>query len=232
MSQIDLLYRLQQIEDEVRNDEKRLTVVIRLQSESTELITARRRVAAIGETLHGRRAKQKDLSLELDSLITKAQRSETRLYSGTIKNPKELEDLQHEIDSLTRRRSNLEDELLEAMIAVEETEEEEKDASETLNNIETKWSQTAESSKEEQALLVKRLGELAAQKRELIGLIRPESMGAYEATARRTGPTVVVALSNKRCRGCLVSVPDNLVKAADEGKMIHCDNCGRILCPV
>jgi predicted nucleic acid-binding Zn-ribbon protein len=231
MSQVDLLYRLQQAENEIREDKKRLAEVIRLQSESVELTRARQRAAAAETELHRRRVIQKDLNLELDGLSDKAKRSENRLYSGLVTNPKELEDLQHELESLGRRMSSLEDDLLEAMIAAEEAEEDEQAASDTLAQVETEWVDTVVSCKEEQTNLLARIGELAEQKNQLIELALPETMTAFEDALRRAGEIAVAALKDGRCRGCLVSVSANQIKAADEGKMVNCDSCGRILCP-
>ncbi|MEZ4515948.1 MAG: hypothetical protein R3C44_03590 [Chloroflexota bacterium] len=54
----------------------------------------------------------------MGSVNDKARRqSEQRLYSGDVKNPKELTDLQHEIESLGRRRDTLETDVLEALMA-------------------------------------------------------------------------------------------------------------------
>ena len=43
MSQVDLLFRLQQIDDEIREGKKRLSQVILLQKEDDQLIDARQR---------------------------------------------------------------------------------------------------------------------------------------------------------------------------------------------
>lgn len=232
MSQVDLLYRLQQTEDEIREDKKRLTEVIRLQSESVELIKARTKAAETESSIAGLRAIQKDLSLQLDGVNDKAEREENRLYSGLVTNPKELEDLQREIEFLGRRISILEDELFEAMLSVEEAENNNKDAVETFSRVESEWKDTSASSKVEQAELLEQISELAGQKKQLLPLIQPGSMTAFETAKRRAGETAVVALKNGRCRGCLLSVSAMKQKAVDEGQLVTCDSCGRILCPV
>ena len=170
MSQVDLLYRLQQTEDEIREDKKRLTEVIRLQSESVELIKARTKAAETESSIAGLRAIQKDLSLQLDGVNDKAKREENRLYSGLVTNPKELEDLQREIEFLSRRISLLEDELFEAMLNVEEAENNNKDAIETFSRVESEWKDTSASSKVEQAELLEQISELAGQKKQLLPL--------------------------------------------------------------
>lgn len=232
MSQVDLLYRLQHIDDEIRESKRRLAEVIRLQGESSTLQAAREREGSAAAELHKWRARQTDLNLELKSLTDKAKRSEQRLYSGVVKNPKELSDLQHETEALARRREVLEDELLEAMIVVDEAEAGHEAAAEALRNIAAGWQQSQHDLQEEQSTLVRRIHELSAEREHQVALLNRNSLAAYESALRRVGPVAVVALSNGRCRGCQERVPANLVKAADEGQLVICDSCSRILCPV
>jgi hypothetical protein len=231
MSQVGLLYRLQQMDDEIRADKNRLGEVIRSQQETKELLLARQRVETAAGELQGYRASQTSLNLELSSLNSKAQRSEQRLYSGKVKNPKELEDLQSETESLAKRRTVLEDELLETMIMVEDAQEESEAAQASLQEIEAAWSQDQKDLKQEQSELIARVKQLTAQRKKHVELLTAESLQSYENAQRRAGSTAVVLMTNNRCRGCLVTVPANLVKAVDEGQLVHCDSCSRILCP-
>jgi predicted nucleic acid-binding Zn-ribbon protein len=231
MSQVDLLYRLQQLDDEIRAGKKRLSQVIRSQRVTEELLSSRVRVEAATSELHERRAAQTAINLELKSLNSKAQRSEQRLYSGKVKNPKELEDLQHELESLARRRGVLEDELLEAMINAEEAQEEDAAARAALAAGEASWSQDQIDLKQEQEALITHLNEMTVQRKKQLQAISGESLARYEDAQRRVGSTAVVLMKNNRCRGCLVTVPANLVKMADEGQLVLCDSCSRILCP-
>jgi predicted nucleic acid-binding Zn-ribbon protein len=232
MSQVNLLFRLQELDDRLRAEKKRLGDVLRLQNESEQLVAARRQAEAAGAEYQKWNRTQNSLSLEVKGLTQKAKRSEDRLYSGTVKNPKELTDIQQEIDSLHRRRSLLEDELLEAMIQLEEAQEEVSNATASFERIKTKWEKDQQSLREEQSQLLTRIQGDTVQRKELTGRITPQNLAAYESTAHRTGKIAVVELSNGRCRGCQVRVPANLVKAADEGNLVYCDSCGRILCPV
>ena len=232
MGQVDLLFRLQQIDDEIRSDKKRLGEVVRRQTESDELLVARRRAERAESELQTKRTLRTDLNLELNTLLSKVKRSEDRLYSGTVKNPKELSDLQQELDSLGRRREVLEDEVLEAMINLEEAQEEESEASESLSAIEADWEESQQNLAKEQDELVRHINELTAMRKQQLELVTPKSLALYENTVRRVSLMAVVNLRNGRCAGCQVSVPSNLIKAVDEGELVHCDSCGRILCPV
>ncbi len=231
MSQVDLLYRLQQTDDTLRDAKKRLARVITLQSRSQELVASQKQVEETVRALEKWHAQQSNLNLELQSLNDKTKRSEDRLYSGLVKNPKELEDLQREIDSLGRRRSTLEDELLEAMIAYESAQEENSDAVGFHQEVREKWERQQSALNDEQAELVERIKRLTEQRKAQLKIIEPGYLATYENLAKRIGNLVVVELRNHRCTGCQVRVPDNRVKAADEGQLATCDNCGRILCP-
>lgn len=232
MSQVNLLFRLQELDDRLRAEKKRLGDVLRLQNESEQLLAARRQAEEAEADYQNWKRIQNSLNGDVKSLSQKAKRSEDRLYSGTVKNPKELTDIQQELDSLYRRRSLLEDELLEAMIKLEEAQEEVTNAATSFARIETEWETEQQSLREEQGQLLTRIQDDTFQRKELIDRITSQNLAAYENTAHRTGKTVVVELSNGRCRGCQVRVPANLVKAADEGNLVYCDSCGRILCPV
>lgn len=231
MSQVDLLYRLQQIDDEITQKKQRLGEVLRSQKENKALEEARKRKETAAAELQEWRTQQQDLNLELKSLTNKTKRSENRLYSGQVTNPKELSDLQNEIKSLNRRRSGLEDELLEAMIMVEEIQEEHDDASTNLERLEAEWEDTQAELQVEQNELVQEIKELNRTRQENAQTIPAQYLNAYNNVMNKGLGSAVVALKNNRCRGCQVSVPANLVKAANEGQLIYCDNCGRILAP-
>lgn len=231
MSQVDLLFRLQQTDDEIAQKKQRLGEVLRLQKETRALAEARQRAKSAANHLQKCRTQQQDLNLELRGLNDKAKRSEDRLYSGLVKNPKELSDLQHEIDSLNRRRAGLEDEVLEAMIMVEEAQEQNDEAAAALERLETEWATSQEQLKVEQSQLVPQINDLTRSRKEQAQSIPAQFLAAYDSIIKRGLGAAVVPLTNNRCRGCLVTVPANRVKAADEGKLVYCDNCGRILVP-
>src|SRR6266480_4124416 len=111
------LFALQEID--LRRDARRALIAdieARL-VETEELIDARGSVASAEAALTDVRRQQADIETQLDDLDAKIQPLEKRLYDGSVRNPKELTDLQREVDSLKARRSKLDDEglaLLEA----------------------------------------------------------------------------------------------------------------------
>ncbi len=117
------------------------------------------------------------------------------------------------------------------MIEVESAQEESSFTQQAYDDIKEKWELQQVQLKEEQAELIERIKGLKEGREALLRIIEPGSLATYDKLAKRIGTLVVVELRNHRCTGCQVRVPDNRVKSADEGKLVTCDNCGRILCP-
>lgn len=232
MAQVQQLYRLQQIDTEIREKKQRLGEVLRAQKEPEALLAARHQAETAAAELQQWQIRHKDLSLELSSLNNKARSSENRLYSGNVRNPKELEDLQKEVESLGRRRSALEDDILEAMIMIEETQAEKAAADEAQAEMEAEWEQRVAGLKAQQNELALRLNTLNGLRQKQVALITPDLLAEYEQLSQRRGGIVVAALRGNECQGCQLTVSANKVKDAAEGKLVYCGSCGRILNPI
>lgn len=229
MSQVQQLYLLQQIDTEIREKKQRLGEVLRAQKETEELLAAKGRVDTAVTDLQTWQTQRQDLNLELQSLKNKAKRAEQRLYSGNVKNPKELSDLQSSIESLGRQRSALEDEVLEAMIMIEDIETEKSAATQALQTIQIDWEQSQASLKREQNELALRVHELMGQRKVRLSSISPDALTEYEAISRQAKGVAVVKIKNSLCTGCRLNVSSQKEKQAREGQKVYCANCGRIL---
>jgi predicted nucleic acid-binding Zn-ribbon protein len=198
--------------------------------ESEELLAARAHVDQLRAALHAAEAAQKDVELEADALKAKITPQETKLYSGAIKNPKELADLQADIDQLKRHLSAIEDRDLEALAAVESAEHELRAAEAELAAIEAAW-------REEQSELTERVGRLTleiaeyAQLREdRASVIEPEVLRTYDRLRQAHQGRGAAKLDRSLCTGCRISLPTNLVNRARAGSaLVQCPNCERIL---
>jgi hypothetical protein len=229
MSQVQQLYQLQQIDTEIREKKQRLGEVLRAQKETDELLAAKGRVTTAVTDLQTWQTRRQDLNLELQSLKNKAKRAEQRLYSGNVKNPKELTDLQNSIESLGRQRAALEDEILEAMIMIEDAEIENTSAAEALQTIQADWEQSQATLKKEQNELALRVHELTGQRKTRLSTITADSLKEYEAISRSAKGIAVAKIKNSICTGCRLNVSAQKEKEAREGQKVYCARCGRIL---
>ena len=229
MSQVQQLYRLQQYDTEISQKKRRLGEVVQLQRETEALIAARKRFALASETVTKWTTTQTDLNLELGSVNDKARRSENRLYSGQVTNPKELEDLQHEVEALGRRRGVLEDEVLEAMIMLEDAQAELDSAQKSLSEIEAEWEKSQASLQVEQNELAVELHKLMAEREAQKDRIDSKALDQYESIRARKNGLAVVPFINNACTGCHVTVSANMALQVQRGERVTCNGCGRIL---
>lgn len=229
MPQMRQLYQLQQLDSVIGQKKQRLVEVLNLQKEPRELVTARtRQDGAVAETNRWQ-ATHNDLALELSGLNSKAKRSEDRLYSGNVKNPKELADLQHEIEALGRRRAALEEEILEAMIMLEDAQAEQAAATTAVEELESRRAVTLQALKQEQDALARELHQLLAQRNALAGRIDAPSLQLYDDLRAKKGGTAVATIRLNSCSICRITVSANTVKKAEQGELAYCGGCGRML---
>jgi predicted nucleic acid-binding Zn-ribbon protein len=229
MSQVHQLYRLQQYDTEIFQKKRRLAEVVQLQRETEALIAARQRFALASEAVTKWTTTQTDLNLELGSVNDKARRSENRLYSGQVTNPKELEDLQHEVEALGRRRGVLEDEVLDAMIMLEDAQAELESAQKSLEEIEAGWVKSQASLKAEQNELAVGLHKLMVEREAQKERIDPKALDQYETIRARKNGLAVVPFVNNACTGCHVTVSASMALQVERGERVTCNGCGRIL---
>jgi predicted nucleic acid-binding Zn-ribbon protein len=229
MSQLDPLYQLQQIDDELRAANRRLQDVLQELQGSKEVENARQQHETSSARLRQARIRQKELELEFGSLTDKLTRSEQRLYSGDVRNPKELADLEHEVAALSRRGGGLEDELLEAMMAAEEAQAEYTGAETRLREAETSWQEQRDALTAERDSLQSTVGARLARREKLVERIGRAFLAAYENVGRRRPHPAVTLLHDGLCQGCGVRASGDVVRGARAGELVYCVSCGRIL---
>ncbi len=223
------LFRLQCLDSERDEKQQRLAEVEAALGESEALRHARQALENAEALVRERTLRQRDLELQIAGLADKTSRSEQRLYSGKVKNPKELEDLQAEVASLRRRRQQLEDELLETMIEREEAETERDRARAHLERTEALWKTQQIDLKAERESLHAALAELEGARSALLPGIEAAVLSAYRTLRRRKGGLAVVQLRDGACGGCGVSVSSHLEWQLRQDTLTYCDNCERII---
>ncbi|KNC19139.1 DNA-binding protein [Arthrobacter sp. RIT-PI-e] len=123
---------------------------------------------------------------EVQAVTARLDRDEKRLNSGTGTS-KDLTALQHEIVSLTRRRSDLEDVQLEAMERVEAAREVHTEVKERTGRVRAELLALEEARDAELAEVEVRRGEVGAERAELASTFDAGLLGLYERILARRG---------------------------------------------
>ncbi len=177
---------------------------------------------------------ERRLDDEARLLTEKAKEVESRLYSGSVSSPRELQAMQADLEQIKRHRSSLEDRELEIMEQRESLDVEAAEAEKAVLGVaaEVERLQAAIASAEEE------IGaEIASEsaRRDLLARAMPAGLiEAYERRRARSRGVGAARLLGNTCQGCRLSIPatevDRIRRATDDGPA-YCDNCGAILVP-
>ncbi|HMO55112.1 MAG TPA: hypothetical protein PJ994_11450, partial [Tepidiformaceae bacterium] len=159
MSQVTEVRPLQEIDDEVATVRAAIEDVERRLRGNPELDQARRDFATAQSELQDAQRVQRRLDGDVAGLNARIQPEEKRLYDGSVRNPKELSNIQHEVELLKEQRSKLEDQLLDVMSRLEVAEREFSAAEKRLLQWEARW----ENEQTELRHELKKLGDLLAR---------------------------------------------------------------------
>jgi predicted nucleic acid-binding Zn-ribbon protein len=169
---------------------------------------------------------------DVEQVRQRAARDQKRLDSGAITSPKDLENLQHEIASLAKRQSDLEDVVLEVMERREGAQERAADLARRVEELRRK---VAEAEQRRAAVLaeIAAEGAGAAKEREVIaGSVPDELIKLYDKLRAQSGGVGAAKLHQKRCDGCRLELNItelNEVRSAPADEVVRCENCRRIL---
>jgi predicted nucleic acid-binding Zn-ribbon protein len=223
------LYRLQCLDSESDQKQRRLAEVEAALGESKVLRQARRALEDARDQVRKWAVQQRDLDLEVKGVADKISRSEQRLYGGTVRNPKELSDLQAEVAALRRRQQKLEDDLLEAMIGREEAETTQTRAQEHLDEVEAHWSAQQADLVAEREMLRDGLGEIKQAREALLPCVEASDLATYQALRRMKGGLAVVQVRKGACGGCGIAVTPGLEWQLRQEGLGFCSNCERMI---
>lgn len=230
MTRGEPLYRLQNLDEELENGQRRLTEIKASLGETEALRQARQALSGATESHRDWNTKVRDLELEIESLSNKIAASEKRLYSGSVTNPKELGEMQEELASLTRRRGHLEDRLLESMVYGEEAQAAEEACRATLSDIEAHWQANQATLQDESSDLETRMAVARDEREKTRHATAVDDLALYDKVRRRYGSITVTTLREGVCGYCAVAPSSTKVGRLRSGReLLLCSNCGRIL---
>lgn len=228
--QIGLLLDLQQLDSELDRLRHEVRALQGRVGETAELAQARAAQAQAAAELHQAELALRDKELELGSLRAALAADEKKLYDGSIRQSKELQDQNLKVESEKRRLRQLEDQQLEAMAAVEQAQTNAQSAHETMTAIDRAWQL-------EQARLTRQIdAERAAgrqarrQRDELVARIPPELLDHYQRLMVEKRGRAVTSVEQSLCLACRINVPQPVINRARLGAApVQCPSCGRIL---
>ncbi len=183
------------------------------------------------QRLAAARARLRDLELEAQSLQQKRARVEADMYSGRVRNPKELESMQEEIAGFDRVRGRLEDEMLVLLDEIEHLEPQERDGRAALEAAQTSLARQTAWFRQAGQAADQEIASLTAQRDNLAGGLDETLVRRYDRLRERKGGVAIVAVLHGICEGCHMAIPDRLLRRLEDDPetLAACDGCGRLL---
>lgn len=230
MSRVSQLFRLQEIDLELDAHRARLKTIVEALSGSPAVQAAYRRMVEADGQLAAARVDARALEYDNQALSEKIAEVEKRLYSGTVTNPKELQDLQKDLESLKHRRAALEEKQLDALIKAEAAEAQKMAAQTDLQHVEEAATKTNSHLLDEQTNLLARVSQLEGEREAIQASVPADHRETYERLRRSKNGRPVSRLEDGVCTACGVAPSSARIQNARQGnEIIRCGNCDRIL---
>ena len=192
----------------------------------------------LGDELTTLEAQESDLAREqakaegdVEQVRARVERDRTRLDTGQVSSPRELENLQSEIVSLGRRQSDLEEIVLDVMERREAVQQ-------RRDSLAAERAELARQGEEVAARRDAALAEIAEQaskagsQRDSVAAGEPADLLALYDKLRAQHGVGAAALRRGRCEGCHLSlntVDLTRIRAAAPDEVLRCEECRRIL---
>jgi predicted nucleic acid-binding Zn-ribbon protein len=175
---------------------------------------------------------QAKLETDIEVVRGRMARDQQRLDAGQVGSPRELENLQSEIDSLHRRQTELEDAELELMERREEIAGTIKVLAEQRDEAVTALEQAAGRRDEALAGIDAEAAKARSDRDALAATLPADLLTLYEKLRASSSGVGAAALHRGRCEGChlqLGTTDINTIRQAPPDEVLRCEECRRIL---
>jgi len=231
MSRAASLLQLQGIDLEMDAKRARLRAIEVALGDDPAVKKAQRDLLEAQAELHTARVSVQNLEFDGQNLGQKIAEVDGRMYGGKVTNPKELQDLQNEVNSLRHRREKKKKKQFEALLSAETAEARSVEAQHRLERSETQAAEAHGNLREERTDLQTGLARLQINRDAVAAPIPAADLEIYERLRQSKKGRAVSQLDEGACTACGVAPSSSRIQDSRQGNdIILCGNCGRILC--
>lgn len=223
------LYRLQQVDSQMDAIRARLKAIRETLENDQELRAATEALSA-AETLYKQASldlKQREAEFEKQSI--KIEQTESSLYGGNVKSPKELQDLQTEAASLKKHLGTLEERELESMLRAEEAEKSLALAKARLADVQSNLREQNRDLANESDALNRDLERLESERQAVTSTLDVQALKTYEGLRQHKRGVAVAVISEDACSACGTTLTASQQQGARSAQLYYCPTCGRVL---
>lgn len=177
-------------------------------------------------------AEQAKVDADVEVVKARRTRDRERMDAGLIANPKDLERMSGELESLERRIATLEDEELEVMERLEAAQGMLSSVNDQIAVAEGRLGELTAVRDERFAEIDGELADVAAQRGPALEGLPADLLALYDKLRDSKGGVGAARLAQRRCSGCQLGIdPAELasIKATPADEVVRCEECARIL---
>jgi predicted nucleic acid-binding Zn-ribbon protein len=188
------------------------------------------RLAALQIALEDLDAQVVKYEAEIDAVRRREDRDRALLNAGTI-DAKQLTELQHELETLQRRQSSLEDSLLEVMERREELQGGQAEELVKIDELQNNLTDAQKACDDARSEIDQLRHQCASRRDELVAELDADLVALYERQRSRGGAGAGL-LQGRRCGACRIEIDRGelaRISAAADDEVLRCPECGAIL---
>ncbi|HOD04240.1 MAG TPA: hypothetical protein PKH92_04270 [Anaerolineaceae bacterium] len=230
MSQSFHLYQIQKIDTQLEQIETRRAEITSVLEKDVRMRNAQKHLDEARVQVHQSQHALREMEETTRAKRIKIEQSEAALYGGSVRSPKELQDLQTEVASLKKHLATLEDQQLEKMMQLEAAEAQQAEAQRALDELNEQLISEYASLNGEKSQLERQRERLNAERTVISGQISAENLEVYQRLKQQKKGQAVVPIEDESCGVCGATLtPAECQAAKSPLKIIFCSSCGRIL---
>ncbi|MBM2806208.1 MAG: zf-RING 7 protein [Deltaproteobacteria bacterium] len=228
-AQIEILASLQTVDREIKEQTGlKQGLLSEFQTKEKEFQAKKREV----EVLAAAYAEKEKLRAEKDRVFQDEGRKATdkRMRMNRIKNVKELQALQREIDQTRESNGDLEEELIKIMQDMDVLKAQIQTKESEMAAMREEWQNKQQELKTQITGIDQSVSEAASRRQSIASQVTGDLISRYELIFSRRGGTAVVEVASGICQGCYMNIPPQLGNEIIRSDKVHlCPSCQRIL---
>ena len=234
IDQQSLILELQLLDNEIMRANTKLKSL----PEIEQLLHIDKRITAATEEASVVKAQTDQIALELrrgevdvETVTDRIKKDEARLSSGNA-TPKELEQLQHEVETLKKRQEALEEIELEIMIRNDAVTARSSTLTTDLASLQTLKDEISGRLQSATNEINKVIADKNTARNLVAGKIDKPLLDLYEKIRGNGGGVGAAALVGNKCNGCnlaINAVEMDRIKSLAKDELLRCEECRRIL---
>ena len=200
-----------------------------LDKAENNLAVSKQKIEEKNNKFHELDVKRKKLEDTVDTHDEKIKSNESKLFSGTITDPKELSNYQEEIQMFKNSNSKLEDEILEIMEEQDMAKPEIEALKEEMIGLDSIVLRIKNEMDEKLEGLKHNIEGLKKRKEDVVSRIPGDYLKKYNDLKTKKGGIAVSVIKDNFCSACNMEIPSiETERFVDSDEIYKCPICGRM----